>query len=72
MRIISRVAYAAARQLQSPAVQKALTALAITAIDRFTHQMVCKLQQFENRLRNYDQVVECQWWEEPKEPKQLT
>jgi len=60
---------AAARQLENPAVQKALGALAIAAIERFTTASIEKLRRWERRLRRYDKVIECEWWECPE--KQL-
>lgn len=62
----------ATRQLQNPAVQKALSSLASAAAERFTIQSIERLQHLEQRLRSYDEVVECQWWEIPKEkPRKL-
>jgi hypothetical protein len=59
----------AAKQLQNPAVQKALGAIAAAAVDRFTTLSIQKLKRWERRLRKYDQVVDCEWWECPE--KQL-
>lgn len=60
---------AAARQLENPAVQKALGALAVAAIERFATASIERLKCWERRLKNYDRVVECEWWESPE--KQL-
>ena len=54
---------AAAEQLKNPAVQKALGALAVAAIERFTVQSIETLKRWEKRLKRYDDVVECEWWE---------
>lgn len=71
-RLFVTIARAATRQLQNPAVQKALSSLAIAAVDRFTIVSIQRLERFERRLRSYDEVVECQWWETPrKKPRKL-
>ena len=62
------VSRAAARQLKNPAVQKALSALALAAVERLTYNSIEKLKRWERRLRRYDDVVDCDWWECPKEP----
>ena len=59
----------ATKQLQNPAVQKALGAIAAAAVDRFTTLSIQRLKRWERRLRKYDQVVDCEWWECPE--KQL-
>ena len=62
----------ATRQLQNPAVQKALSSVAAAAAERLTHNSIEKLRRLERRLRSYDDVVECQWWETPNEkPRKL-
>jgi hypothetical protein len=57
------VSRAAARQLKNPAVQKALSALALAAVERLTHNSIEKLRCWERRLRRYDKVIDCEWWE---------
>ena len=59
----------ATKQLQNPAVQKALGAIAAAAVERFTTLSIQRLKRWERRLRKYDQVVDCEWWECPE--KQL-
>lgn len=61
------VSRAAARQLKNPAVQKALSALALAAVERLTYNSIEKLKRWERRLRRYDDVVDCEWWEGSKE-----
>lgn len=56
----------ATRQLQNPAVQKALGAIAAAALERLTVTSIEKLKRLERRLRRYDQVIDCEWWECPK------
>jgi len=68
-RLAVTITRTAARQLQNPAVQKALGAIATAAIERFTALSIEKLKRWERRLKKYDQVVECEWWECPE--KQL-
>lgn len=71
-RLFVTIARAATRQLKNPAVQKALSSLAIAAVDRFTIVSIKRLERFERRLRSYDKVTECEWWETPEEvPRKL-
>jgi hypothetical protein len=65
--VVTRVAQ---RQLQNPALQKALGAVALAALERITHSSIDKLRRLERRLRRYDEVIECEWWECPE--KQVT
>jgi len=65
-RLVVTVTRTAAKQLQNPAVQKALSAVALAAIERFTSVSIEKLKCWERRLKNYDQVVDCEWWETPE------
>lgn len=64
------VTRAAQRQLQNPALQRALGAVALAALERLTASSIEKLQRLERRLRRYDKVIECEWWESPE--KQVT
>jgi len=68
-RLAVTITRTAARQLQNPAVQKALGAVAVAALERFTAMSVEKLKRWERRLKRYDQVIDCEWWECPE--KQL-
>jgi hypothetical protein len=68
-RLAVTVTRIAARQLQNPAVQKALGAIAAVAVERFTAVSIERLKRWERRLKKYDEVVECEWWECPE--KQL-